>query len=161
LTAGDADSEVTLSVLGSASLGIVIGPIQGIVAIYAGLRLDKGTPSFFLLARGLVSIAGLVTVVMEQSLEASFRGGHLQGDGTVSFSVKIGWFCTLSVSGHAHVQIGHWYPPDPSGTPTELVRLASVAPLNAAELPPGDGDAIVPAAIWYERAKCWVALFEI
>ncbi len=101
-------TELTIGITASAGLALALGPIRGSIMMYFGvygeLYADSAggrslTVGITLLIVGQASLCGLITVGVQLLLEARYSdGGGLIGTGTLSYSIKIGWFFTLRVS---------------------------------------------------------------
>jgi hypothetical protein len=91
-------------------LGFSFGVVSGGVYVQVGCAIaitwmtgpggSTTTITVFLLIRGCVDVAGLVTVGLSLLLAISYDGSKMIASGTLSLSIKISMFFTLSVSEH-------------------------------------------------------------
>lgn len=105
---GEVDSFVSIGMVAGASLAFRFGPIHGGVWVLFGIeveyrsQLKTGSSAFavaiFLLVRGQVQVLFL-TVDLRLLLEARYEGsGRLVGTGSLSITIKMGWFFKVTVS---------------------------------------------------------------
>ena len=91
-------------------LGFSFGVVSGGVYVQIGCAIaitwmtgpggSTTTITVFLLIRGCVDVAGLVTVGISLLLAISYDGSKMIASGTLNLSIKISMFFTLSVSEH-------------------------------------------------------------
>jgi hypothetical protein len=153
---GALTAHVSIGIFAEASLAIALGPIKGGIYAYFGITVDyfgsNQQPSsltfgLLLLFRGEVSLLGFISVSLCVSLEADYQnGGGLTGRGTVSYSIKIGWFFSIDVT----VSISYTF--GASGQP----HVAHAAEAMAIEEPAVAALALNP---YQQAAKDYVAMF--
>ncbi len=99
-----------IGVLAGLGLGISFGVISGGVWAQVGCAVaftwvtgGQGTATairVFLLLRGNVDVAGLITASIALLIEMTYDGNRMIGAGTLTISAKISMFYTLSVTEH-------------------------------------------------------------
>lgn len=97
-----------IGILAGVGLGFSFGVVSGGVWLQVGCsvqlvwRTGSGGSTtavrVFILARGNVDVAGLITASVHLLLEVAYNGASLIGSGTLAIRVKVSMFFTLSVS---------------------------------------------------------------
>lgn len=99
-----------VGIVAGVGLGFNFGVISGGVWLQVGCSItftwstgaggSTTRITVFILARGNVDVAGLITAALMLLLEVSYDGNRMIGSGTVRFSIKISCFYTFKVSQH-------------------------------------------------------------
>lgn len=99
---------VSIAIGVSATLGFNFGVLNGIVQLFIGIKgsMRSSTAgggslsvSMIWIARGQVDVAGLITAGLFLMLEMRIEdGGNVYGEGTASFSIRLGPFFTYRVA---------------------------------------------------------------
>jgi hypothetical protein len=108
--------QVEIAVAMSGSVAIAVGPINGGVYIYFGIKQiyrretnggdNSLTMGAFLLFIGKVQLLGLVEVEISELLEVRYTKGKLTGHGRLALKIKICWCFTLEVSADLEYTLG-------------------------------------------------------
>lgn len=156
--------QVEIAIAMSGSVAIAVGPINGGVYIYFGIkqiyrRETNGgdnvlTMGAFLLFVGKVQVLGLVEVEISELLEVRYTQGKLTGHGRLALKIKICWCFTLEVSADLEYTLGE-------GAKTSTQRETGALPSqrrmvahHASALPP----APAPAIDFYKWARAYIDL---
>lgn len=99
-----------VGIVAGVGLGFNFGVVSGGVWLQVGCSItmvwstgpggNTTALSVFILARGNVDVAGLITAAISLLLEVTYDGSLMVGSGTLSLSFKISMFYTLRVSQH-------------------------------------------------------------
>ncbi|KAB1070164.1 hypothetical protein [Methylobacterium planeticum] len=96
-----------IGILAGVGLGFSFGVVSGGVWLQVGCSVQllwrtgggsATTIRVFILARGNVDVAGLITASINLLLEVAYDGANMIGSGTLSIRVRVSMFLTLSVS---------------------------------------------------------------
>lgn len=136
--------EVEVAVAMSGSVAIAVGPINGGVYIYFGIknifkRFTNGgdsvlTMGAFLLFIGKVQLLGIVEVEISELLEVKYTAGKLTGHGRLSLKIKICWCFTLEVAADLEYTLGEG---TKTSTEKNIGALQNQRPMIAGRRPVG------------------------